>query len=197
MLLRGTRNKIKIFVVPSEALLGFLSSSLGESDFPSLFEITRAKDQNRRGWRIGDKWISHDQLPILSAQMFSDFVRLAATPPADTDIPAQTITATTEPIEPIKEEPQLSALLATEQNQSNEVPTSSNQTLLDPAVIEACKVMSIVVDQNLHRLLQQSKHSIETKQFDQFYDIQQLIEKLGALKSFVGTTSNQIASANH
>jgi hypothetical protein len=193
MLLRGTKNKIKVFVFPSEALLGFLSSTLGESEFPTLFEIARAKDQNRRGWRIGDKWISHDQLPILSAQMFSDFVRLAATPPTNADVPAQPIVTTTETIE---EELPPSVALATEQNQSNELPTSSKQTLIDPAVIEACKVMSIVVDQNLHRLLQQSKHSIETKHFDQFYDIQQLIEKLGALKSYVGTTSNQIASAN-
>ncbi|PWT96896.1 MAG: hypothetical protein C5B53_08850 [Candidatus Melainabacteria bacterium] len=192
LLLRGTRNKIKVFVFPSEVLLGFRSSTVGESDFPPLFEIARAKDQNRRGWKIGDKWISHDQLPILSAQLFSDFVRLAATPPAYADIPAQTATESME-IEPPPSASAANDAPATDQIQSNELP---KQVLLDPAVLEACKVISIVVDQNLHRLLQQSKHSIETKQFDQFYDIQQLIEKLGALKSFVGTTSEQIAPAN-
>lgn len=199
MLLRGTKSTIKVFVFPSEALLGFRSSTLGESDFPSLFEITRAKDENRRGWKIGDKWISQDQLPILSAQLFSDFVRLAAAEPTEADTPAEAVTPSVAPIEaqiPLESE----SSFAVEQNFAEQSFVDQNvteappQVLLDPAVVEACKVMSIVVDQNLHRLLLQSKRAVEAKQFDQFYDIQQLIEKLGALKSYVGTTSDQITS---
>jgi hypothetical protein len=188
MLLRGTANKISIFLIPTTALLGFRTFRIGEQDFPPQLEIVRTHEQSRSGWKIKNKWIAYEQLSVFATQLFSSFVRKAA-------LNANSSGQSEGPsVLPNANDPLLSDSSRTEQKH---IEPSNHGTLLDPAVTEACKVMSIVIDQNVKRLLSESKRAIEVKNYIQFEETRQLIDQLSALKTFVNTTFTHISAANH
>lgn len=195
MLIRGRYEKIEVFILPAETLLGFSARRLGESDYPPLIEISAIWQNNQLSWRICDHALSYESLAHLTKELFGDLIRVASGTMTNAELFAQhscklslgeSLAVGYVPSHhttSLKGEAPSTALNAAPFD-ANPPATVSNPQLRRPdlTIIESANQLIAAIEDNVSQLLQEGKHALETEDTRRFDELKNLTTKLDALK---------------
>lgn len=196
MLIRGRYEKIEVFILPAETLLGFSARRLGESDYPPLIEISAIWQGNQLSWRLCDHALSDESLAHLTKELFGDLIRVASGTMTNAELFAQHscklalgeslavgYVASDHTISSKGEAP--STALNTGPFDANPPATVSNPQVRRPdlTIIESANQLIAAIESNVSQLLQEGKHALETEDTRRFDELKNLTTKLDALKA--------------
>jgi hypothetical protein len=78
MLVQGVKDKIEIYVVPSEKILNFMLHDITKTSYEPFMIIDAVDVNGKQDWRIGGTAITFDTIPLLAKELLGDLVRVAS-----------------------------------------------------------------------------------------------------------------------
>jgi len=186
MLIRGRYEKIEIFVLPVETLLGFSASRLGEKDFPPLMEINAVWKDNQLSWQLCWQTLSYDNLQDLTRELFGDLVRVAGGTMSNAELFAH---------HSCKLSLGESLAVGFVRGDGKQAAGNPNQKVCelpksrgvfkrpsDLTILDSCHRLLAAIDMNIDQLLQEGKQALECEDMRRFDELKQLTSKLDSLK---------------
>ncbi|HEY9681817.1 MAG TPA: hypothetical protein V6C86_09570 [Oculatellaceae cyanobacterium] len=78
MLVQGVKDKIDVYVVPSEKILNFMLHDITQSSYEPFMVIDSVVVNGKEEWHIEGNVITFDTIPLLAKELLGDLVRVAS-----------------------------------------------------------------------------------------------------------------------
>ena len=78
MLVQGLKDKIDIYIVPSEKILNFMLHDITKTSYEPFMVIDASETNGKQEWHIGGNVITFDTIPLLAKELLGDLVRVAS-----------------------------------------------------------------------------------------------------------------------
>jgi hypothetical protein len=78
LVVRGRYEKIEVFIIPADVILGFTTDRFGPDEYAPFTEVVAAWEKGVLNWEIGGHPVTYDMLGPLAGELFGDLIRVAS-----------------------------------------------------------------------------------------------------------------------